>query len=160
MPQLAFREYEVRTSAPFAWVTQSVLREIAHAAGSGKLKRTYGALFGHWVAANREVVITGWRSSSSAELEPPADRGSSDPIGTGLRGPDGRGLKGRPRDLAAGHVSAAVTPTGLVLVLTHEGANSWAPRLWLDPAPRSPLARLRRPLRMRLRTFVPPERKE
>ena len=160
MFQLSLREYEVRASAPFAWVTQFVLEEIARASASGKAEQTYGVLFGHWVAANREVVITGWRSSGSAEVEPPTYRGSSEEIGVWLRGADGRSLKGRPRDLAARHASAVVTPTRLVLVLTHEGANSWAPRLWLDPASRSPLARLRRPIRMRLRTFAPPERKE
>ena len=160
MPQLALREYEVRASAPFAWVTQSVLQEIAHAAATGEPEQTYGTLFGHWVVVNREVVITNWRRPGSLDAEPRADRGSSDPIGAWLRGPDGRALKGRHHARAARRVSAGVEHTGLMLVLTHEGANGWAPRLWLNPARRSPLARLRRPLRMRLRTFVPPGEKE
>ena len=160
MPQLAFREYEVRTGAPFAWVMQSVVQELAYAAASGRPEQAYGVLFGHWVAVNQEVVITGWHSAASVELEPQVDRGSSNPIGTWLRGPDDRTSQERPRDLAARLASASVVSSGLVLLMTHEGANSWAPRLWLDPAPRSPLARLRRPLRMRLRTFAPPGAEE
>ena len=171
-PLLAFREYEVGANAPFAWVTESVLQEIALAAASGRLDQTHGTLFGHWVAANREVVISDWgrfgrrvhRQTSNASDGPPShDSTTGSPvagrvggaIGTWLRTPNSPPSKSRPRGLVAQLAPAGAT-TGLVLLLTREGANGWAPRLWLDPAARSPWARLRRPLRMRLRVFVAP----
>jgi hypothetical protein len=177
MPQLALREYEVGADAPFAWVTESVLHEIALAAGSGRPDQTHGRLFGHWVATNRELVISDWdhfggrvrrkTSNASTKEEPSANdsaieslvaRRPGDAIGTWLRTPDSPTLTSRPRDLVAQLVPTGATPTGLVLLLTREGATSWTPRLWLDPASRSPWARLRRPLRMRLRVFVAPGR--